>query len=93
MYQWGLNNKATDALSRLTPEAEMRILTAPSILDSLTVQREVESDEELQAIIIKLQGYGGGTEVSTRTRKTIIQGEVSTISHLDSDSITSTNVP
>lgn len=55
LYQPGLNNKAVDALSRISHEAELRILSAPALLDSEMVQKEVEQDEELQLIIAKLQ--------------------------------------
>lgn len=55
LYQPRLNNKAVDALSRIPPEAELRILASPTLLDILVVEKEVGADEELQEIIEKLK--------------------------------------
>lgn len=55
LYQPGQNNKAADALSRMPQDSKKCMLSAPTLLDSEVVSREVEQDEELQAIITKLQ--------------------------------------
>lgn len=54
LYQPGLN-RAPDALSRISPKAELRILSTPTLLDSEMVRREVEQDTKLQLIIAKLK--------------------------------------
>lgn len=44
-----------DALSQISLEVELQILSAPALLDSEMVRREVGQDEELQLIIAKLK--------------------------------------
>lgn len=44
-----------DALPQISLEVELQILSAPALLDSEMVLREVGQDEELQLIIAKLK--------------------------------------
>lgn len=53
LYQPGLNNKAADALSRRPDTKEMMIITTPTLIDVVIVQKEVHEDE-LQAVVQKL---------------------------------------
>ncbi|KAL0546500.1 hypothetical protein IC582_016410 [Cucumis melo] len=55
LYQTGLQNKAADALSRVTTPSELNIMTTLGIVDMETVTKEVEGDEELQKIVEQLQ--------------------------------------
>lgn len=47
LYQLRLNNKAAYALSRILPEAKLRILSSPTLLDISVVEKEVRADDEL----------------------------------------------
>ncbi|TYK31690.1 Transposon Tf2-6 polyprotein [Cucumis melo var. makuwa] len=51
LYQTGLQNKAADALSRVTTPSELNTMTTSGIMDMETVTKEVEGDEELQKIV------------------------------------------
>lgn len=42
LYQPGQNNKVVDALSRIAPDSELRVLMGPALLDSEVVRKEVE---------------------------------------------------
>lgn len=55
LYQLGLQNKATDSLSRVNHQAELAIMTIPGLVDVEVVLREVEQDEELSEIIETLK--------------------------------------
>ncbi|KAA0032387.1 ty3-gypsy retrotransposon protein [Cucumis melo var. makuwa] len=44
----GPENKAVDALSRIPIEAELDVITVPSLLDIIVIEREVQEDEKLK---------------------------------------------
>ncbi|KAL0551289.1 hypothetical protein IC582_010375 [Cucumis melo] len=55
VYKPGLENKAADALSRVSPTAHLNQLTASSLLDVSILRSEVDGDEKLQEIVAKLE--------------------------------------
>ena len=55
VYKPGLENKAPDALSRVPPTVSLNQLMAPTLIDLKTIKEEVEKDEKLKEIIMKLQ--------------------------------------
>ncbi|TYK14310.1 ty3-gypsy retrotransposon protein [Cucumis melo var. makuwa] len=50
VYKPGLENKATDALSRLPPTVHLNQLLAPALIDLAKIQEEVENDSKLKEI-------------------------------------------
>ena len=55
LYQPGLQNKAADALSRIEQPVEMKNMSTTGIVNMEVVEKEVELDEELKAIIEELK--------------------------------------
>ncbi|TYK14455.1 transposon Tf2-1 polyprotein isoform X1 [Cucumis melo var. makuwa] len=55
-YKPGIENKATDALSRIPSTAQLCNMTAPVFLGLKVIKEEVEKDEKLQKIIAELSG-------------------------------------
>lgn len=47
MYQSDLENKATDALSRISPTVHLSQLTAPTIIDVVVIKEEGRKDPGL----------------------------------------------
>lgn len=54
-YNPGLLNKAADALSRIPHEAELSLISAPTIIDVELIQEEVGQDPELVKIRAELE--------------------------------------
>lgn len=50
VYNPGLENKAADALSRMTPTIHINHISAPALLDLAKIQEEVDKDQQLQEI-------------------------------------------
>lgn len=55
MYKPGLENKAANALSRMPPAVHLNQLRSPTLIDLKVIREEVEKDECLKGIIVKLQ--------------------------------------
>lgn len=55
LYQLGLNKKAANALSRIPPRVELRILPPPALLDISVMQKKVEANKVLQEIVERLK--------------------------------------
>lgn len=53
-YQPGMENQATDALSRVPPTIHLAYLIAPSLIDIQKICQEVAEDPKLMEIIEKL---------------------------------------
>ncbi|TYK10338.1 Retrovirus-related Pol polyprotein from transposon 297 family [Cucumis melo var. makuwa] len=53
-YRAGPENKAANALSRIPIEAQLNIITVPSILDVAVVEKKVQADDKLKDIFEKL---------------------------------------
>lgn len=53
-YQPGMENQATDALSRVPPTIHLAYLIAPSLIDIQKIFQEVAEDPKLMEIIEKL---------------------------------------
>ncbi|KAA0043865.1 ty3-gypsy retrotransposon protein [Cucumis melo var. makuwa] len=55
VYQPGLENKAADTLSRISPTVHLNQLTAPAIIDVEVIKEEVRRDTGLQEIVRLLE--------------------------------------
>ena len=55
VYKLGLEIKAADALSRVSPTAHLNQLNASSLLDVSILKSEVDGDEKLKEIVAKLE--------------------------------------
>ncbi|KAL0560774.1 hypothetical protein IC582_001187 [Cucumis melo] len=55
-YKPGVENKAADALSRITPTVQMCTITVPVSLDLQIIKEEVEKDTKLMKIIAEMNG-------------------------------------
>ncbi|KAA0046989.1 transposon Tf2-1 polyprotein isoform X1 [Cucumis melo var. makuwa] len=55
VYKPGLENKAANALSRMPPAVHLNQLRSPTSIDLKVIREEVEKDECLKGIIVKLQ--------------------------------------
>ncbi|KAL0548958.1 hypothetical protein IC582_013436 [Cucumis melo] len=55
-YKPGVENKAADALSRITPAVQMCTITVPVPLDLQIIKEEVEKDIKLMKIIAEMNG-------------------------------------
>ncbi|KAL4026410.1 hypothetical protein IC575_014840 [Cucumis melo] len=64
IYNSGLENKAVDALSRVTSMVHLNQLTAPALIDLKVIKEEVENDDHLKDIIRRIKG---GEEVQKYT--------------------------
>ncbi|KAA0051271.1 ty3-gypsy retrotransposon protein [Cucumis melo var. makuwa] len=53
-YRAGSENKTADALSRIPFEAELNVITVPSLLDITVIEKEVQADEKLKAIFDRI---------------------------------------
>ncbi|KAA0047602.1 ty3-gypsy retrotransposon protein [Cucumis melo var. makuwa] len=53
-YKVGPENKAADALSHISIEDQLHVISIPSILDIAVVEKEVQEDAKLRAIFEKL---------------------------------------
>ncbi|KAA0054256.1 putative retroelement pol polyprotein [Cucumis melo var. makuwa] len=53
-YRAGLENKVADALSRILIEAQLNVISVPSILDIAVIEKEVQEDAKLKAIFDQL---------------------------------------
>ncbi|KAL4013706.1 hypothetical protein IC575_025889 [Cucumis melo] len=51
VYQLGLENKAVDALSRISPIVQLNQITAPALMDVEIIKEEIRKDPTLQKII------------------------------------------
>ncbi|TYK21761.1 Transposon Tf2-6 polyprotein [Cucumis melo var. makuwa] len=51
----GLENEAAEALSRIPPTVHLNQLTAPALIDLKIIKEEVEKDEHLKEILVKLR--------------------------------------
>ncbi|KAA0031986.1 Transposon Ty3-I Gag-Pol polyprotein [Cucumis melo var. makuwa] len=71
VYKPGLENKAADALSRVSPTAHLNQLTASSLLDVSILRSEVDGDEKLQEIVAKLEE---GEDVAGFTMQNVFGG-------------------
>ena len=49
-YRAGSENKVADALSRIPVEAQLNVISVPSLLDLEAVEKEVQEDEKLKNI-------------------------------------------
>ncbi|TYK13876.1 Ty3/gypsy retrotransposon protein [Cucumis melo var. makuwa] len=58
VYQPGLENKAADALSRITPTARLNQITAPAMIDVEIIKEETRHDPALQEIIRLIEEQG-----------------------------------
>lgn len=54
-YRLGIENKAADALSRISPPIELSAITYPFILDIQTVRSQVDADPQLSKVKKDLQ--------------------------------------
>lgn len=52
VYKPRLDNKAADALSRISHTIELCNLTAPALVDIEVIKKEVEEDEKLSKMLI-----------------------------------------
>ncbi|KAA0036455.1 Ty3/gypsy retrotransposon protein [Cucumis melo var. makuwa] len=59
VYKPGLENKATDALSRKPPDIQLSVISGPYLVDLKIKKDEVEKDEKLQKITTALCADGG----------------------------------
>ncbi|KAA0051120.1 transposon Tf2-1 polyprotein isoform X1 [Cucumis melo var. makuwa] len=77
-----LENKASDALSRIRPVVHLNQLTAPALIDLEAIKEEVRNDPRLQEITRLMGWWAGGrarvgnTTLHTPPRGVEIQGEV-----------------
>lgn len=55
VYKLGLENEAAEALSRIPPTVHLNQLTAPALIDLKIIKEEVEKDEHLKEILVKLR--------------------------------------
>lgn len=51
VYKPRLENKATDALSRVPPAAHLNHISTPALLNLIIIKEEVENDTQLREII------------------------------------------
>ncbi|XP_050942184.1 transposon Tf2-1 polyprotein isoform X1 [Cucumis melo] len=58
VYQPGLENKAADALSRITPTAQLNQITAPALIDVEILKEETRQDPALREIIRLIEEQG-----------------------------------
>ncbi|KAA0037056.1 transposon Tf2-1 polyprotein isoform X1 [Cucumis melo var. makuwa] len=57
-YQPGLENKAADALSRISPAVQLNQITAPAMIDVDIIKEETRQDPALQEIIRLIEEQG-----------------------------------
>ncbi|KAA0038306.1 hypothetical protein IC582_003640 [Cucumis melo] len=55
-YKPGVENKAADALSRISPTVQLCTITAPVFLDLQIIKEEVEKDVKMKKIVADLNG-------------------------------------
>ncbi|KAL0546889.1 hypothetical protein IC582_016807 [Cucumis melo] len=65
-YKLGLENKATDALSRVTPTVQLNQLTVPTLIDLKIIKEEVEKDDHLSRIILRIKAEEEVSKYSLR---------------------------
>ena len=58
-----------DALSRIPIEAELDVITVPSLLDIIVIEREVQEDEKLKVIFDRIVA-------DSDCRYTVLQGKL-----------------
>ncbi|KAL0540119.1 hypothetical protein IC582_024349 [Cucumis melo] len=58
VYKPGLENKATDALSRKPRDIQLNAISAPYLVDLRVIKEEVEKDEKLKKVIANLREEG-----------------------------------
>ncbi|KAL4016975.1 hypothetical protein IC575_024646 [Cucumis melo] len=58
VYKPGLENKATDALSRKPRDIQLNAISAPYLVDLQVIKEEVEKDEKLKKVIANLREEG-----------------------------------
>ncbi|KAA0052306.1 ty3-gypsy retrotransposon protein [Cucumis melo var. makuwa] len=53
-YRAGSENKVANALSRISFKAELNVITVPSLLDIKVVEKEVQEDKKLKAMLDRI---------------------------------------
>lgn len=55
VYYPGLENKATNALSRVPPFVHLNHISTPTLLDVSVIKKEIEEDEWMKEITVILE--------------------------------------